>query len=358
MYPILYCRKQRRKLCTGMILCSVLLRLLTSPAQTDRLIKTAKRAVQKLPVTELVMFFETGVKLTDSRQPLEAPTAPPAPPAPTEPVTSTETESLPETTEFPQPTEAPPETQSLQFTPDEAENISFRGNCTYTVDKEALLAEPLCWTTPQQGPQVLIIHSHTSESYTPSEGYEYEASGDYRTLDSSRSVVAVGDALAQSLEAAGIGVIHDTTCHDSPSYNSSYANARQTIERELEAYPSIVMVIDVHRDAAEEIFRETAEIDGKTAAKLMLVVGTDEGGLSHPFWEENLSCALKLQALANRSYPGLFKSLALRASRFNQDETPASLIVEVGSTGNTLPEALTAADYLGNVIAELLDANR
>lgn len=352
MHPIIYRKRARRAYCAAVLFAALLLRLAGAPPQTTALLRSFRSAAVRLPAAGAVLFLEAGIRLPE-RGTEESDAKPPQTAPPTE-------QTQPETTRPPEPTEemTEPQLQQLSFTAQEAEAISFRGNCTYTVDKQALLDAPLSWKTPAEGPQVLIIHSHTSESYTPSEGYEYEASGDYRTLDSARNVVAVGDVLAKTLEDAGIGVIHDTTCHDYPSYNSSYANSRQTIEQQLAAHPAIVMVIDIHRDAAEEVFRETAEVEGKTAAKLMLVIGTDEGGLSHPFWRENLSCGLKLQALANRRYPGLFKSLALRASRFNQDETPASLIVEVGSTGNTLPEALTAAEYLGNVIAELLHSNQ
>lgn len=350
MHPRLYRKKFRLCFCAGLLFCAVLLRLASDPQTADRLLQKAGSAAAQLPLTEAVLFLEAGIRLPEETKPA------PLPPQPEPTQSETEAAQTPAEPAAPQPTE--PLQTELSFDPQEAENITFRGNCTYTVDKQELLAAPLMWKTPSDGPQILIIHSHTSESYTPSEGYEYEASGDYRTLDSSRNIVAVGDALTASLEAMGISVIHDTTCHDYPSYNSSYANARQTVERQLEEHPSIVMVIDVHRDAAEEVFRETAQVEGQTAAKLMFVVGTDEGGLSHPFWKENLACAVKLQALANRSYPELFKSIALRASRFNQDETPASLIVEVGSTGNTLPEALTAADCLGKVLAAFLLANK
>lgn len=348
MDPMIYRKKARRIYCAAVLMLALILRLTSLPQQTAAIAGKLRAAARHLPAADAVLFLAAGIRLPEDRQPET-----------TEAQRQTDTALPTEQTEPEQPpAPQPPQAAELSFDTQEAEAITFRGNCTYTVDKQALLEAPLSWKTPAEGPQVLIIHSHTSESYTPSEGFEYEASGDYRTLDNAHSVVAVGDVLAQTLEANGISVIHDTTCHDYPSYNSSYANSRQTVERELAEHPSIVMVIDVHRDAAEEVFRETAEVEGQTAAKLMLVVGTDEGGLSHPFWRENLSCALKLQALANRRYPGLFKSLALRASRFNQDETPASLIVEVGSTGNTLPEALTAAEYLGNVIAELLHSNQ
>ena len=167
-------------------------------------------------------------------------------------------------------------------------------------------------------------------------------------------MIAVGDALAEALAALGVEVIHDRTFNDYPDYNSSYAVAREKIAAYLEQYPSIVMVLDLHRDALEDPVRETTELDGQVLAPLMLVIGTDEGGLYHPNWADNLSCGLKLQALANRENPDLFKRISFRAQRFNGDMTGGSLIVEVGSTENTLPEACGAMPYLARYVAQLL----
>ena len=242
------------------------------------------------------------------------------------------------------------------FSAEEAEEISLRGNCTYAADKAALLLRPLGWTRGD-GPSVLIVHTHACEAYTPSDGWEYKSAGNYRTLDPTRSVIAVGDALAEELEKRGVEVIHDRACNDYPDYNRSYASAREHILKDLAEHPSIRVIIDLHRDAMEQPVREVTELDGQTVAKLMLVVGTDEGGLSHPHWPENLSCALKLQALANRSAPGLFKSISFRRERFNGDLSPGEMIVEVGSTGNSLPEAIAAMPYLAQALAELLEVD-
>lgn len=152
-----------------------------------------------------------------------------------------------------------------------------------------------------------------------------------------------------------MGVIHDRTLNDYPSYNSSYATAREKILRHLAEQPSICMVIDVHRDAMAEPVREIAEVGGETCAKLMLVIGTDQGGLNHPNWRDNLSCGLKLQTLLNRAAPGLAKDISFRKERFNGDLTSGSLIVEVGSTGNLLPEALASMPHLARAVAELLE---
>ena len=240
------------------------------------------------------------------------------------------------------------------FSDEEAQGITLRGNCSYEVDKAALLTRPLGWET-QGGPQVLILHTHSCESYTPTPGFEYEADGNFRTLDKNASVIAVGDRLTEALEARGVEVIHDRTYNDSPSYNQSYAVAREKIQNYLAEYSSIRLVIDLHRDAMAEPVREATEIDGQAVAKLMFVVGTDEGGLWHPHWKDNLSCALKLQALTNRSAPGLCKDLSFRRERFNGDLCPGEMIVEVGSTGNSLPEAIAAMPYLAQSIAELLE---
>ena len=250
--------------------------------------------------------------------------------------------------------ENPPAPEIAPFTPEEAEEIKFRGDCTYEVDKAALLLRPLDWPD-LPGPKVLIIHSHSCESYTQCEGHTYIPSANYRTLDMNNNVVAVGDALADALAAFGVELIHDRTYNDYPDYNRSYAVAREKIQAYLEQYPSIVMVLDLHRDALEDPVRETVELDGEILAPLMLVIGTDEGGLYHPNWADNLSCGLKLQALANREDPELFKRISFRAQRFNGDLTRGSLIVEVGSTENTLPEAVAAMPYLASYIVKLLE---
>ena len=167
-------------------------------------------------------------------------------------------------------------------------------------------------------------------------------------------MIAVGDALAEALTALGVEFLHDRTYNDYPSYNSSYAVAREKIQDYLTRFPSLVMVLDLHRDATDPPVREIAEYGGEALAPLMIAVGTDEGGLEHPHWADNLSCGLKLQALGLRETPEFFRKLSFRRERFNTDLSPGSLIVEVGSTGNTLPEALASMKYLARYLAELL----
>ena len=268
-------------------------------------------------------------------------------------VTQQEPDEIPEEPE-PEPEPEAPACSPPVFTAEEADAIELAGACSYTPDKQALLLRPSALDFDQDGPTVLIVHTHSSEAYTMETGFEYPESDELRTQDSRYSVIRVGEELASILTDAGICVLHDTAPNDYPNYNGAYERMRQTIEGYLAAYPTIQMVLDIHRDAAEDADGNpvalTAEVGGEACAELMLVVGTDEGGLSHPDWQENLANALKLQALLNRAAPGLCRSLDLRTERFNQHETPGSLLVEIGSTGNTLAEALRSARILADAL--------
>ena len=277
--------------------------------------------------------------------------AAPEPIVPPEP--QPEAEPEPASEPEPEPTYTPP-----VFSAEEADGIRIAGACSYTPDKQTLLLQPSSLDFQQDGPTVLIVHTHSSEAYTMEAGFEYPESDELRTQDSRYSVIRIGDEIAQILQDAGIDVLHDTEPNDYPNYNGAYERMRQTIEGYLAAYPTIQMVLDLHRDAAEDAggvpVALTAYPDGEACAELMLVVGTDEGGLSHPDWQENLANALKIQTLLNRSAPGLCRNLNLRTERFNQHETPGSLLVEVGASGNTLAEALRSARILGQALAVFL----
>lgn len=252
-----------------------------------------------------------------------------------------------------------PRTPALCFCAEEAEAITIQGGCTYTVDKAALLTRPSALDFSGEGPKVLIVHTHSSEAYTQEAGWEYTESDPLRTETRERSVIRVGDEIAEVLRSHGIETLHDTALNDYPTYSGAYARMQTTIEGYLAQYPSIQIVLDVHRDAAVDAGGEqvgfTAQIEGASTAQVMLVVGTDEGGLEHPDWQENLANALKLQTLLERSYPGLCRGLDLRTERFNQHETPGSLLVEFGSTGNTLREAIRAGRCFAEGLAELIE---
>ena len=250
----------------------------------------------------------------------------------------------------------PPDHGGL-LTAEDAELVSVRNMAGAIYDPEALLTEPLDFPLSDE-PMILIVHTHASEAYTPTDGDDYTAAGSYRTTDTDHNVVRVGQALAQRLNDNGIPTLHDTTLHDVPGYDDAYERAAAVISRYLEEYPSIRMVIDVHRDAAlDENGSEVAvncSIGDREAAQMMLVMGTDAAGLEHPGWQGNLSMALKLQAWCEKTSPGCFRPLQLRAERYNQYLTPYSILLEVGAAGNTLRQALCSAEFFADRLTDLL----
>jgi stage II sporulation protein P len=228
-------------------------------------------------------------------------------------------------------------------------------NADWPVDTLELLRQPLTWDLMGEEPTVLILHSHATESYEKEA--QYTETSPYRTLDTDYNMVSVGARVAEMLEAEGIRVIHDRTLHDYPSYNDAYGNARSAITDTLTEHPSVCLVLDLHRDAAEDAGGNqkvsTALVDGEPCANLMLVMGSDKGSLSYPNWERNLALAVKLQAQLEQTYTGLCRPIKLVTSRYNQDLSTGALLVEVGTAGNTHAQAIRAAEYLAEGIVAL-----
>ena len=210
----------------------------------------------------------------------------------------------------------------------------------------------------EEGPQVLIVHTHGSEAYTMPPGQEYVPSGESRTTDSQFNVVRVGDEIAAVLEAAGLEVLHDASLHDYPEYSGAYGRSLETVERYLEEHPTIRFVLDVHRDAISDgdgsPYKVISNVEGRSAAQMSFVIGTDGGGLEHPQWRENLKFAAAVQQELAERYPTLMRPITVRNSRYNQHTTTGSLLVEMGAAGNSLDEALLSARLLGEALAEVI----
>jgi len=201
---------------------------------------------------------------------------------------------------------------------------------------------------------VLIFHTHTCESYTPSEQFQYQQTGNFRTTDLNYSVARVGAELTNCLTTYGFNVTHNQTYHDYPAYSGSYTRSATTVGNVLKSNPSDI-IIDLHRDAigSKSNYDPSVKIGENVAAQLMFVIGTNGGGLYHPNWQSNLKFAIQLQQKANEMYPGLFKPMIVRNSRYNQHLGSAACIIEVGATGNTLEQCLTSMRYLAKIIDEL-----
>ena len=203
---------------------------------------------------------------------------------------------------------------------------------------------------------IVLFHTHTCESYTSSEKYQYTPTGTFRTTDLNYNVVKVGNELENHLKQYNYNVIHDISYHDYPSYNGSYTRSLQTVQGILKNTPSDI-VWDVHRDAigSRSDYAPTVKIgENEYAAQIMFVIGTNEGGLWHPNWNQNLKFAVKVQQKAEEMYPGLFKPMLVTKSRYNQHTAKYAGIIEVGATGNTLEQCLTSMKYLAKVMDEVL----
>ena len=231
----------------------------------------------------------------------------------------------------------------------EYNSVKIKNETNYKLTKEVL--------TPNvtvKKDNILIFHTHTCESYTASDKYQYKQTGNYRTTDKNYTVVRVVRELDRQLKSYGYKVIHDETYHDYPSYTGSYENSYKTVTNSLQKNKNTDIVIDLHRDAiGDSKYAPTVKIGDEYAAQLMFVIG---GNISkeHPNWQQNLKFAVKIQEKANEMYPGLFKPIIFRYASYNQQVAKAATIIEVGATGNTLDQALTSMKYLSKVISEVV----
>ena len=229
------------------------------------------------------------------------------------------------------------------------------------ISNDTLISESRCLPNftieDTDEPQVLIYHTHTTESFEPYVREKYDTSFNYRTTDETKNIVMVGDAIEAELEAAGIGVIHARTIHDYPSYNGSYGRSRETILPILEQYPSIKVALDIHRDAISSegtAYQPYVEIGGREAAQVMIISGCDDGTLGMPEYMKNFHFACSLQQQMESDWSGFTRPILFDYRHYNQDLTTGSLLIEVGSHGSTLDQVQYSGQLIGKSLAELL----
>lgn len=208
-------------------------------------------------------------------------------------------------------------------------------------------------------PQVLIMHTHTTESFMQTDENYYTEDFNSRSTNNNKNMVKIGGIIAKKLNDNGIKTLHDKTQHDYPEYTGSYNRAAKTINSYLKKYPSIKIVLDLHRDAISADggkAKLVTEIGGKKAAQVMLVMGSQTGSIKdHPKWKENLSLAVKLQQTMEAKYPTLARPLMLMSKKYNQSLSTGSLLIEFGTDVNTLSEACYSAEMVGDSLVSLLN---
>lgn len=249
------------------------------------------------------------------------------------------------------------------YTVSDTPTLNIINRTKFTVDLESFLRNEFPVDAALNGtdPVVLIIHTHGSESYLEN-GYDYYAPEEtFRSLEEEKTVIHIGETLCEKLNSLGINTLHDKTMYDLTDFNKSYNYSREGIKAVLAEYPTVQFVIDLHRDSVFDSdgnnIKPLTTLNGKDCAQLMLVVGTNEGGSDHPDWRDNLTFATHLQQKMNDLYPTLARPINLRSAAFNQALAKGSVLLEVGSCGNTVEEAENAILLFAQAYASLLKEN-
>lgn len=241
------------------------------------------------------------------------------------------------------------------------DNFHVKNSTNYVMNFGQLLSAPLGFEMENTSePQVLIVHTHTTEAYVEEDlGYYYEGQ-EFRSTTDSKNILQVGEAIVNTLHKNGIGAVHAKEYHDDPAYNGSYDRSEQTIYKYMEQYPSIKVVIDIHRDSIgyddeRGKIKPTFVAKGKKAAQIMILSGYDPyNDYGFPEWESNLKFALRLQQKAETMYPGMTRPLYFGDFAYNMFINPGSLLIEMGTEVNTLEEAVYSGELLGDVLSSVL----
>ena len=208
--------------------------------------------------------------------------------------------------------------------------VYFKNETDYAINMTSLLQKDSPVALGEEGVQVLIMHTHGTEAYTQSPGHAYVASGEYRTTDSSANMLRVGQEICDILNDRGISAVHSRTLNDYPAYNGSYNRALKDIQAYVAQYPTIRLVIDVHRDAiatGNTYYKTAAEVDGQQTAQLRFVTVTDAGGLTHDHWQDNLAFQAQLHDRLNSAYPGIMRPMSIGQAGRISGVSPADIAV-------------------------------
>ncbi len=242
------------------------------------------------------------------------------------------------------------------------DKVYMKNNTNLKIDIKSLLNEKINFKIEKEkGPQVLILHTHATEAFFIQNTDYYTEKYNSRSTNNQNNMVRIGEVITQKLNNAGIETIHDKTLHDYPNYTGSYSRAAETISKYLKKYPSIKIVLDLHRDAVTadngDKVKLVTKINGKQAAQVMIVMGSQSGSVTNfPNWKENLKLAVRLHQKIEQKYPTLARPLTLNSKNYNESLTTGSLLIEFGTDVNTLDEALYSADLVGNALTEMLNA--
>ncbi len=245
--------------------------------------------------------------------------------------------------------------------PQSFDKVYMKNSTGTDVDIKSLLNSSLKYKINKNSdPQVLIVHTHATETFMKNDADYYTDDFQTRTTNNKENMVQIGNLVAKILNENGINTLHDSTKHDYPEYSGSYSRSAKTVNSYLKKYPSIKIVLDLHRDSisagGSDKAKLVTEINGKKAAQVMLVMGSQTGSIKdHPNWKENLKLALKLQQTLESKYPTLARPLSLMSKRYNQSLSSGAMLIEFGTEVNTLEEASYSAELVGNALVELLN---
>ncbi len=245
--------------------------------------------------------------------------------------------------------------------PSSYNGVYLKNSTGEDIDIAALLSEDLSFSVEKSGePQVLIMHTHATESFMKADAEYYTDEFSSRSQNNEENMVKIGSIVAEKLNAAGIVTLHDATQHDYPQYSGSYTRSAKTVNSYLKKYPSIKIVLDLHRDAVtsgeSDKIKLSTEINGKKAAQVMLVMGSQTGSVTnYPNWKENLKLALRLQQTLESKYPTLARPLSLVSKNYNQSLNNGAMLIEFGTDANSLEEACYSAEMVGESLVSLLN---